>query len=121
MQGISTDGLVRGEVSTAYFKNSITDKNIEFKHVVTDYEEGVMFGWSGHLFADVKDHHIYSLEALPNGNTMLREEDGLHSEHNLESAFLNLLGDRGLIKTYETFNQELKDRVESILLKNKLL
>ncbi len=109
--GISTDKLVKGETFVSYFKNPLTGKAIELKHVCTDYEEGRKFGWSGNLIGKAQDHHIYSLEPSEDGTTIFRQEDGLHGPH---SHFLNFLTEHNMVAMYKKFNQELKNRVESL-------
>ena len=114
LQGISTDGLKKGDISKAFFKNPITGGNIEFEHEITDYEEGVKFGWSGNVVGNVKDHHIYSLEGTDSGTTIFRQEDGFHSEHSSHSRFMNFISKHGIASMYKQFNKELKARVESL-------
>lgn len=114
LQGISTDELKKGDISKAYFKNPITGKNIEFEHEITDYEEGVKFGWSGKVVGSVKDHHVYSLKAGENGTTLFCQEDGFHSEHSSHSKFMNFISKHGINSAYKTFNQELKVRAEAL-------
>jgi len=113
LQGISTDGLKKGDISKAYFKNPITGNNIEFEHEITDYEEGVKFGWSGKVIGSVKDHHIYSLEGTEQGTTIFRQEDGFHSE-NSHGRLMNFIAKHGITSAYNQFNRELKERVESL-------
>lgn len=111
-QGISTDGLTKGERSISYFKKPITGSNIEFEHEITDYEEGVKFGWSGKVAGNVKDHHIYSVEGTKDGKTIFRQEDGFHSVHQSHSSFMNFVSKHGIKAAYVQFNKELKQRVE---------
>ena len=107
--GISTDKMVQGEIFVSYFKNTITGKVMEFEHVCTEYVEGERFGWSGHIAGKAKDHHIYSVIPSKNGNTIFRQEDGLHG-----SSFLDFLAKHQMTSMYKKFNQELKERVEAI-------
>jgi hypothetical protein len=109
--GISTDRMVKGEVFISYFKNPLTGGTIELKHLCTDYEEGIKFGWSGNIIGKIQDHHIYSVEPTPNGTTIFRQEDGLHGSH---SHFMNFLAEHHMSAMYKKFNQELKERVETI-------
>ncbi len=114
LQGISTETMKKGDVSKAYFKNPITGKNLEFEHEIVDYEEGVKFGWSGKVVGDVNDHHIYSVEGTEHGTTMFRQEDGMHSDKNSHSSFMNFMMKHSLVSAYKKFNKELKNRVESL-------
>ena len=114
LQGISPEGLSKGEVSKAFFKNPITGKNVEFEHEITEYEEGKKFGWSGIVMGSIKDHHIYSLEDTGRGTTLFRQEDGFHSEHSSHSRFMNFISKHGMADNYKKFNQELKERVEEL-------
>lgn len=114
--GISTDRMVKGEVFISYFKNPLTGKVIELEHVCTDYEEGKKFGWSGNLIGAFHDHHIYSVTPTANGTTIFRQEDGLHGSC---AHHMNFFARKHMKAMYETFNQELKDRVESIYPINK--
>ncbi|MFK8054779.1 MAG: SRPBCC family protein [Saprospiraceae bacterium] len=104
-QGISTDGLVKGERSTSYFKNPITGGVLEFEHEVTDYEKGVKFGWYGVIAGNVKDHHIYSIEATATGNTIFRQEDGFHSK-NSHSSIMKFMLKHNISSAYKKFNTE---------------
>jgi len=107
--GISTNKLIKGEKFVSYFKNPLTGGIMELEHVCSDYEEGQKFGWSGDIVAKLQDHHIYSLEPIENGNTLFKQEDGLHGPH---SKFMNFLIEHQMLKMYKKFNQELKQRVE---------
>lgn len=109
--GISVDQMILGEEFISYFKNPIGHKPIELKHVCTDYEEGKKFGWSGSIIGKVHDHHVYSLEPTDRGTTLFKQEDGLHGKH---SKFMNWLSEHKMIPMYKKFNQELKERVESL-------
>lgn len=113
--GISTKKMVKGEVFISYFKNPLTGGIIELEHICTDYEEGRKFGWSGDIIAKTHDHHIYSLEPTNNGKTLFIQEDGLHGPH---SRLLNFLAEHKMAFIYEKFNQELKERVETLFPKN---
>lgn len=109
--GISTNKLIKGEKFVSYFKNPLTGGVMELEHVCSDYQEGKKFGWSGDMIGKTQDHHIYSLEPTPNGNTLFKQEDGLHGPH---SRLLNFLAKHQMMSMYKKFNQELKDRVESL-------
>ncbi|MFN0200581.1 MAG: SRPBCC domain-containing protein [Bacteroidia bacterium] len=112
--GISTNKLTKGENFVSYFKNPLTGGVMELEHVCTDYEEGRMFGWSGDIIGKTQDHHIYSLEPTENGTTIFHQEDGLHGHH---SRLLNFLAEHQMMAMYKKFNQELKERVESLYLR----
>ena len=110
--GIKEDELKKGEVSTAYFKNPMNGKIMEFTHIVTDYEHGKIFGWSGELDAHgMTDHHIFSIKANDDGTTLFQQEDGFHGPH---SKFMNFLAKHQMKSSYKRFNEELKARVESL-------
>jgi len=110
--GIKEDDLKKGEVSTAYFKNPLTGGVLEFTHIITDYEHGKIFGWSGELNAHgMTDHHIYSIEDTGNGTTLFKQEDGFHGPH---GKFMNFLAKHQIKNTYKKFNKELKERVETL-------
>jgi len=111
MQGISTDGLTLGQKSITYFKNPITGGMLNFEHEITDYEEGVKFGWSGDVAPGVKDHHVFSIEATEDGTTMFRQEDGFHGA---PGGFMNFLAGNAIESSYKQMNVELKARVESL-------
>ncbi len=69
--GIKEDDLKKGEVSTAYFNNPLTGGVTEFTHIVSDYENGKILGWSGELNSHrMTDHHIYSIEATDRGTAI---------------------------------------------------
>ena len=59
--------MALAEVPTAYFKNSITGRMMEFTHEVIVYEEGRAFGWSGDAMLWRQDHHIFRIEELSDG------------------------------------------------------
>lgn len=107
--GISVSNPVKGKRFVSYFKNPIAGKSIELEHVCTDYEEGKKFGWSGDIIGKITDHHIYSVEPTQSGNTIFRQEDGLHGPH---SKFFNFLAKHKMTALYKKFNKELKIQVE---------
>jgi len=113
--GISKDQMILGEEFVSFFKNPLGGRPFELKHICTDYEEGRKFGWSGTIVGKVHDHHIYSIAPLKNGRTIFRQEDGLHGKH---SKFLNWLAEHKMIPKYKKFNQELKERVETLFPKD---
>jgi uncharacterized protein YndB with AHSA1/START domain len=109
--GISTSKLIKGEKFISYFKNPLTGGTMELEHICLDYEEGRKFGWSGDIVGKTQDHHIYSLESTKYGTTIFKQEDGLHGPH---SRLLNFLAEHHMTSMYKKFNQELKERVESL-------
>lgn len=109
--GISVHKLTQGEKFVSYFKNPLTGGVLELEHVCVAYEEGRTFGWSGDIVGEAQDHHIYSVEPAPNGTTLFRQEDGLHGPY---SRLLNFLAAHHMMSMYRKFNQELKERVESL-------
>lgn len=113
--GISSDKMVKGEVFISYFKNPLTGGVVGLEHVCTDYEEGIKFGWSGDIIGSTQDHHIYSVEPTQNGTTLFKQEDGLHGPH---SKLLNFMAEHHMMSLYKKFNQELKERVESLYPRN---
>ncbi|MEM9930403.1 MAG: SRPBCC domain-containing protein [Bacteroidota bacterium] len=109
-QGIKGE-FKEGGKATSYFKAPIGGGNMEFQHTIIDFEEGVSFGWSDPLMMGMKDHHIYRLEDLPNGNTLLIQTDGVEGG---ATHFMGHLVTHNMKAMYLKFNQELKDRVESM-------
>ena len=65
-QGVNKP-MALAEVPTAYFKNPITGRMMEFTHEVIVYEEGRAFGWSGDAMLWRQDHHIFRIEELSDG------------------------------------------------------
>ena len=114
LQGILTETMKKGGVSKAYFKNPITGKNLEFEQEITDYEEGLKFGWSGKVVSDMNDHHIYSVEGTERGMTIFRQEDFMHSVQGSHSRKMNFITKHGLAAAYKSFNKGLKARIESL-------
>lgn len=100
-----------GGKATSYFKAPIGNKNMEFEHTLIEFEDGVSFGWSDPFTMGMKDHHIYRLEELPNGNTRFIQTDGVEGG---ATFLLGKLTANNMEKMYKKFNQELKDRVESL-------
>ena len=84
---------------------------MEFEHTIIEFAENVSFGWSDPLMLGMKDHHIYKLETLENGNTLFTQTDGVEGG---ATHFMGKLVTKNMEKSYLVFNQELKDRVESI-------
>lgn len=84
---------------------------MEFTHEVIVYEAGRAFGWSGDVMLGRQDHHIFRIEELANGRAKFRQEDGLNGK---KRNFLIRMVEAQIAKTYVTFNQELKERVESL-------
>ena len=109
-QGVNKP-MALGEVSTAYFKNPITGGMMEFTREAIVYEAGRAFGWSGDVMLGRQDHHIFRIEELANGRAKFRQEDGLNGK---KRNFLIRMVEAQIAKTYVTFNQELKERVESL-------
>ncbi|MDX2130331.1 MAG: SRPBCC domain-containing protein [Chloroherpetonaceae bacterium] len=109
--GISVKKMIKGEKFVSYFKNPLTGGIMELEHICTDYEEGRKFGWSGDILSNTQDHHIYSLVPTNYGTTIFEQEDGLHGPH---SRLLNFFAEHHMMSMYERFNQELKERVESL-------
>jgi len=85
---------------------------MEFEHEIIAYEEGKKFGWSGNALLGLKDHHIYSVEPLPNGRTLFKQEDGLNGGG--ITGFLGKIAELGIESSFKKFNEELKARVESL-------
>ncbi len=78
----------------------------------TAYEEGKMFSWSGELSSHgCTDNHIFILEETANGNTLFKQEDGIHGSY---SKLMNFLSKIHMKSMYEKFNRQLKERVESM-------
>jgi hypothetical protein len=101
----------QGGKAKSYFKAPIGKKNMEFEHTIIEFAENVSFGWSDPLMLGMKDHHIYKLETLENGNTLFTQTDGVEGG---ATHFMGKLVTKNMEKSYLEFNQELKDRVESI-------
>ena len=79
-QGIKGE-FKEGGKATSYFKSSFGRKDMEFHHTIIEFEEGVSFGWSDPLTMGMKDHHVYKLEDMPNGNTLFIQTDGVEGGH----------------------------------------
>lgn len=109
-QGIKGD-FREGGKATSYFKAPIGNKNMSFEHTIIEFEENASFGWSDPLMLGMKDHHIYKLESLENGNTLFIQTDGVEGG---ATHFMGKLMTNNMKKMYLKFNQELKERVESI-------
>jgi hypothetical protein len=109
-QGIEGE-FKEGGKATSYFKAPIGKKNMKFEHTLIEFKENVSFGWSDPLMLGMKDHHIYKLETLENGNTLFIQTDGVEGG---ATHFMGKLMTNNMEKMYLKFNQELKDRVESI-------
>jgi len=109
-QGIEGE-FKEGGKAKSYFKAPIGEKNMEFEHTIIEFEEEVSFGWSDPLTMGMKDHHIYKLEELPNGNTRFIQIDGVEGG---ATHFLGKLVTNSMKSMYLKFNQELKERVEKL-------
>ncbi|MGA0964334.1 MAG: hypothetical protein ACO3RM_05430 [Paracoccaceae bacterium] len=68
--------MALGEVSTAYFKNPITDGMIEFTHEVIVYEVGCAFGWSGDAMLGRQDRRIFKQKSCPMGARCSNKKTG---------------------------------------------
>ncbi len=77
------------------------------------FEEGVTFGWTGTAMLGMKDHHSYSLHELPNGHTKLIQADSMRDG---ASFLLGGIMEKSGLQSYRKFNQELKERVESMVI-----
>ncbi len=100
-----------GGKATSYFKPLMGKKNMEFEHTIIDFKEGESFGWSDPFMLGMKDHHVYKLESMDNGNTLFIQTDGVEGG---ATPFMGKLVTNNMEKMYSKFNQELKDRVESM-------
>lgn len=110
--GISVDNLAEGKSFKVYFKNPLNGEVMAFDRICTVYEEGKKFGWSGELTPHgFTDNHIYTLEPTERGTTLFKQEDGIHGKH---SKLVNILSKKHMRSMYEKFNQQLKERVESM-------
>ena len=107
-QGIKGD-FKEGGKATSYFKKPVGKGNMEFEHTLIDFEEGVSFGWSDPFAMGMKDHHVYRLEELPNGNTLFIQTDGVQGG---ATFLMGRLVAHNMKSMYNKFNKELKDRVE---------
>ena len=109
--GISAENMVEGERFLVYFKNPLSGKTLEFERVCTSYEEGKRFSWSGELSPHgCTDNHIFTVESTASGNTLFKQEDGIHGSY---SKLINFLSSKHMKSMYEQFNSQLKERVES--------
>lgn len=110
-QGIEGEFKEKGK-ATAIFKSPYgKKKNMRFNHTLIEFEEGVSFGWSDPFLMGMKDHHVYKLEELPNGNTLF-----IHTDR-VKGGATFLLGGfmaKNMKSLYLKFNQDLKKRVESL-------
>lgn len=97
--------------ATAFFKGPL-GKTIKAEHSIIEFEEGVSFGWSDPMAMGVRDYHIFRLEDLPDGKTKFIQSDHFTQGH---SWFMQLMMNNSMEKMYAKFNQELKDRVESMI------
>ena len=79
-------------------------------HTMVYYQEGMQYGWSDTLIPFCKDHHLYRVEALPDGRTRFIQKDEVKGF----TAFLvaGMLMDE-MRSTYPLFNQALKKEVET--------
>jgi len=103
--------MALAEVSTAYFKNPITGRMMEFTHEFIVYEEARAFGWSGDAMLGRQDHHIFRIEELPDGRALCKQEVGLNGK---KSNFLVRMVEAQIGKAYDKFNLERKALLESI-------
>ena len=103
--------MALAEVSTAYFKNPITGRMMEFTHEVIVYEEGRAFGRSGDAMLGRQDHHIFRMEELSDGCALFKQQDGLNGK---KSNFLVRMVEAQFSEAYDKFNRELKARVKSL-------
>ena len=103
--------MALAEVSTAYFKNPITGRMMEFTHEVIVYEEGRAFGRSGDAILGRQDHHIFRMEELSDGCALFKQQDGLNGK---KSNFLVRMVEAQIGEAYDKFNRELKARVKSL-------
>ena len=82
---------------------------ISFNRTMFLFEEGKSFGWTGEAFAGLKDHHIFTIEELPDRRTRFTQADGLYGA---EVPGVDEI-EQQMLAGYKLFNQELKTFVES--------
>ncbi|MGB1318757.1 MAG: hypothetical protein ACPG5W_11140, partial [Flavobacteriales bacterium] len=112
-QGLEGDFVSDGK-ATSLFKGPIGG-NVKFEHTIIDFEEGTSFGWSDPFLAGMKDHHVYKLETLENGNTRFIQTDEVKEG---VTKFMGHIIANQMEKDYAKFGKELKARVESMFPKN---
>ena len=98
-----------GGKATSYYKGPMGE--MSFDHTIIEFKEGESFGWSDPVMLGMKDHHTFRLESLPNGNTRFIQTDGVQGG---VSWLMGKMLEKNMAKGYETFNQELRERVESM-------
>jgi len=100
-----------GGKAISYYKTPLGNV-ISFEHTLIEFEEGVSFGWSDPVALGMRDHHIFLLEDLPNGNTKFTQTDSVQGG---ASWLLHKLMEHNMKSMYDQFNKELKARVESMI------
>lgn len=75
------------------------------------FKEKQIFGWTGVFLMGMKDYHKHSLKELPNGNTEFTQTDRVSGGM---SFLLGGMLEKQMQKGYNVFNEELKNRVESL-------
>jgi uncharacterized protein YndB with AHSA1/START domain len=109
-QGLKGDFRDGGQ-ATAYFKSPMGNKIMEFQHTLTYFKDGESFGWSDPFMLGMKDNHKYQLKTLDNGNTLFTQTDVLKGG---ASFLVGGIMASSMKKAYNEFNQQLKERVETI-------
>lgn len=103
---------IKGDLSTGSrtkVNYIFKEKLREINHTMVDFEEGTQFGWSDTLIPFAKDHHIYRVEALPDGKSKFIQEDEVKG---LTAALVVNMLMNEMIETYPAFNEALKQMAE---------
>ena len=105
MEGDIRDG---GQVVVDYVHPG-NGKTLVLDHTLI-YIEGQRFGWSDPMIGRVRDHHLFTVEALPDGRTRFTQDDEIKG-----GLLARLIGpgfSELMLSSYQAFNTALKTRVE---------
>lgn len=104
--GLDGDFRDGGRVTAKFRSMGMTQR---FDHELKFFEDGAQFGWSDPLRAGFTDRHVYRVEPLLNGRSRLVQTD---EPHGPAVRVLGKLIGRQSIAAFQTFNREVKARVE---------
>lgn len=108
-QGVEGDMAEGAEITSIY--KGLFGKEMRIDHPLVTYIEGEEFSWSSEVAMGIVDNHIFRVEKIDENTTKFVQTD---QPHGGATRVLGAAVSKMFKSMYETFNEELKERVESL-------